>query len=156
MGDSSDNYPGIERVGKTALKLLHQGLDQLKPSKMKEHYSGQPMPASASHWPALSKDAPLKSPSLIANWDNVTLGVNFMSMDFRRLLAICIKDEEVVASQETTRYPVTWLESIEDDHVKAAGAFYLEISARIITLHQSQRGMDPRRLAPASGQSRLC
>lgn len=47
MGDSSDNYPGITRVGeKTALKLLHQfgsvenlyeNLDQLKPSKMKEN-----------------------------------------------------------------------------------------------------------------------
>lgn len=47
MGDSSDNYPGITRVGeKTALKLLDQfgsleamyeRLDELKPSKMKEN-----------------------------------------------------------------------------------------------------------------------
>ncbi|MDK7187296.1 DNA polymerase I [Facklamia hominis] len=47
MGDSSDNYPGITRVGeKTALKLLHQfgsmeglyqSLDQLKASKLKEN-----------------------------------------------------------------------------------------------------------------------
>lgn len=47
MGDSSDNYPGITRIGeKTALKLLHQfgtvaemyeRLDELKPSKMKEN-----------------------------------------------------------------------------------------------------------------------
>ena len=32
MGDSSDNYPGIERVGeKTALKLLHQFWDGRRP-----------------------------------------------------------------------------------------------------------------------------
>ncbi|MCC7665679.1 DNA polymerase I [Liquorilactobacillus satsumensis] len=47
VGDSSDNYPGVAKVGeKTALKLLKQfgslealyeNLDQLKPSKMKEH-----------------------------------------------------------------------------------------------------------------------
>ena len=47
MGDSSDNYPGVTRIGeKTGLKLLHQfgsienlyaNLDDLKPSKMKEN-----------------------------------------------------------------------------------------------------------------------
>lgn len=47
MGDTSDNYPGVTKVGeKTALKLLEQfgtmenlyaNLDELKPSKMKEH-----------------------------------------------------------------------------------------------------------------------
>lgn len=47
MGDTSDNYPGVRRIGeKTALKLLHQfgsvealyeQLDELKPSKMKEN-----------------------------------------------------------------------------------------------------------------------
>lgn len=47
MGDNSDNYPGVTKVGeKTALKLvkaydsvenLYQHLDDLKPSKLKEH-----------------------------------------------------------------------------------------------------------------------
>lgn len=47
MGDTSDNYPGVTKVGeKTALKLLHQfgsienlyaNIDELKPSKMKEN-----------------------------------------------------------------------------------------------------------------------
>lgn len=47
MGDSSDNYPGVTRVGeKTAAKLirqfgtideLYEHLDELKPSKMKEN-----------------------------------------------------------------------------------------------------------------------
>jgi DNA polymerase-1 len=46
-GDSSDNYPGVAKVGeKTAIKLvkqfgslenLYDNLDELKPSKMKEH-----------------------------------------------------------------------------------------------------------------------
>ncbi|KRM13246.1 DNA polymerase I [Paucilactobacillus suebicus] len=47
MGDTSDNYPGVSKVGeKTAIKLikqfdsienLYENLDELKPSKMKEH-----------------------------------------------------------------------------------------------------------------------
>lgn len=47
MGDSSDNYPGVTRIGeKTALKLirsydsvaeLYERIDELKPSKMKEN-----------------------------------------------------------------------------------------------------------------------
>lgn len=47
MGDTSDNYPGVTKVGeKTAIKLvkqfgsmesLYDHLDDLKPSKMKEH-----------------------------------------------------------------------------------------------------------------------
>lgn len=47
MGDTSDNYPGVTKVGeKTAIKLikqfgsmenLYEHIDDLKPSKMKEH-----------------------------------------------------------------------------------------------------------------------
>lgn len=47
MGDTSDNYPGVTKIGeKTALKLVKQfgsvegiydRIDELKPSKMKEH-----------------------------------------------------------------------------------------------------------------------
>lgn len=47
MGDTSDNYPGVTKVGeKTAIKLLkeygsvenlYEHVDELKPSKMKEH-----------------------------------------------------------------------------------------------------------------------
>ncbi|GKQ42500.1 DNA polymerase [Companilactobacillus sp. RD055328] len=47
MGDTSDNYPGVEKVGeKTALKLidkygsieeLYKHVDEMKPSKLKEH-----------------------------------------------------------------------------------------------------------------------
>lgn len=47
MGDTSDNYPGVTKIGeKTAIKLLkeydsienlYEHIDELKPSKMKEH-----------------------------------------------------------------------------------------------------------------------
>ena len=124
MGDSSDNYPGIERVGeKTALKLLHQfgtveglyqGLDQLKPSKMKENIIRDEANARLSKSLArIVQDAPLE---IIL--DDCQLG--------QRDLAQLHQGTEVVASQETSSYPVTWLETIEEDHVKAAGAFYLE------------------------------
>ena len=140
MGDSSDNYPGIERVGeKTALKLLHQfgtveglyqGLDQLKPSKMKENIIRDEANARLSKSLArIVQDAPLEitlDDCQLGQRDLAQLSEFYVQMDFRSFLAQLHQGAEVVASQETTRYPVTWLESIEDDHVKAAGAFYLE------------------------------
>ena len=140
MGDSSDNYPGIERVGeKTALKLLHQfgtveglyqGLDQLKPSKMKENIIRDEANARLSKSLArIVQDAPLEitlDDCQLGQRDLAQLSEFYVQMDFRSFLAQLHQGAEVVASQETARYPVTWLESIEDDHVKAAGAFYLE------------------------------
>ena len=140
MGDSSDNYPGIERVGeKTALKLLHQfgtveglyqGLDQLKPSKMKENIIRDEANARLSKSLArIVQDAPLEitiDDCQLGQRDLAQLSEFYVQMDFRSFLAQLHQGTEVVASQETTRYPVTWLESIEDDHVKAASAFYLE------------------------------
>ena len=140
MGDSSDNYPGIERVGgKTALKLLHQfgtveglyqGLDQLKPSKMKENIIRDEANARLSKSLArIVQDAPLEitlDDCQLGQRDLAQLSEFYVQMDFRSFLAQLHQGAEVVASQETSSYSVTWLETIEDDHVKAAGAFYLE------------------------------
>ena len=140
MGDSSDNYPGIERVGeKTALKLLHQfgtveglyqGLDQLKPSKMKENIIRDEANARLSKSLArIVQDAPLEitlDDCQLGQRDLAQLSEFYVQMDFRSFLAQLHQGTEVVASQETSSYPVTWLEAIEEDHVKAAGAFYLE------------------------------
>ena len=140
MGDSSDNYPGIERVGeKTALKLLHQfgtveglyqGLDQLKPSKMKENIIRDEANARLSKSLArIVQDAPLEitlDDCQLGQRDLAQLSEFYVQMDFRSFLAQLHQGTEVVASQGTSSYPVTWLEAIEEDHVKAAGAFYLE------------------------------
>lgn len=69
-GDTSDNYPGVTKVGeKTAIKLLKQfdsvegiyeNLDQLKPSKMKEHLEADREQAFLSKDLAtIRQDAPL-------------------------------------------------------------------------------------------------
>ena len=140
MGDSSDNYPGIERVGeKTALKLLHQfgtveglyqGLDQLKPSKMKENIIRDEANARLSKSLArIVQDAPLEitlDDCQLGQRDLAQLSEFYVQMDFRSFLAQLHQGTEVVASQETSSYPVTWLETIEEDHLKVAGAFYLE------------------------------
>lgn len=70
MGDNSDNYPGVTKVGeKTALKLikaydsvenLYQHLDELKPSKLKEHLIADKKQAFLSKRLAqIDTDAPL-------------------------------------------------------------------------------------------------
>ncbi|WP_203624449.1 DNA polymerase I [Lacticaseibacillus sp. 866-1] len=71
MGDTSDNYPGVTKVGeKTALKLLHQfgsidnlykNIDDLKPSKMKENLINDHDQAIMSQTLAtIDQDAPIE------------------------------------------------------------------------------------------------
>lgn len=71
MGDSSDNYPGVTKIGeKTAIKLvkqfgsienLYDHLDDLKPSKMKEHLiEDQDQAMMSKKLARINQDAPLE------------------------------------------------------------------------------------------------
>ncbi|MBA5728467.1 DNA polymerase I [Aerococcaceae bacterium INB8] len=71
MGDPSDNYPGVTRIGeKTAIKLikeyhsveeLYERLDELKPSKMKENLTNEKEEAFMSRELAeILLDAPIE------------------------------------------------------------------------------------------------
>ncbi|MGF3214437.1 DNA polymerase I [Facklamia sp. P12945] len=100
MGDSSDNYPGITRVGeKTALKLLHQfgsveamydRLDELKASKMKENIINDEANARMSKDLArILHDAPIEltiEETLLHQPDYQALAEFYRQMDFQSFL----------------------------------------------------------------------
>ncbi|RWY85934.1 DNA polymerase I [Pediococcus acidilactici] len=100
-GDTSDNYPGVTKVGeKTALKLLKQfgtienlydNLDDLKPSKMKEHLIEDRDAAFTSKTLAtIKRDAPVEIGLADLKYDgkNVTFLQEFyQKMKFRTFLA---------------------------------------------------------------------
>ncbi|KAF0426586.1 DNA polymerase I [Pediococcus acidilactici] len=106
-GDSSDNYPGVTKVGeKTALKLLKQfgtienlydHLDDLKPSKMKEHLIEDRDAAFTSKTLAtIKRDAPVEIglADLKYNGKNVTFLQEFyQKMKFRSFLATLQQNE---------------------------------------------------------------
>lgn len=100
-GDTSDNYPGVTKVGeKTALKLLKQfgtienlydNLDDLKPSKMKEHLIEDRDAAFTSKTLAtIKRDAPVEIGLADLKYDgkNITFLQEFyQKMKFRTFLA---------------------------------------------------------------------
>ncbi|MCR8969459.1 DNA polymerase I [Facklamia sp. 7083-14-GEN3] len=112
MGDSSDNYPGITRVGeKTALKLLHQfgsveamydRLDELKASKMKENIINDEANARMSKDLArILHDAPIEltiEETLLEQPDYQALAEFYRQMDFQSFL----KDLQVEQGESNT------------------------------------------------------
>ncbi|MGX7109250.1 DNA polymerase I [Facklamia miroungae] len=100
MGDSSDNYPGITRIGeKTALKLLHQfgsveamyeRLDELKASKMKENIINDEKNARMSKDLArILHDAPIEitiEDMILQKQDTNALVEFYRQMDFHSFL----------------------------------------------------------------------
>ncbi|MGF3076862.1 DNA polymerase I [Facklamia sp. P12955] len=112
MGDSSDNYPGITRVGeKTALKLLHQfgsveamydRLDELKASKMKENIINDEANARMSKDLArILHDAPIEltiEETLLPQPDYQALAEFYRQMDFQSFL----KDLQVEQGESST------------------------------------------------------
>lgn len=126
MGDSSDNYPGIERVGeKTALKLLYQfgtvealyeRLDELKPSKMKENIIRDEKNARLSKSLArIVCDAPIEvslSDCVYRGKDLDLLRELYTQMEFRSFLAeLVASDSAIIERDETTETQQTMVQA---------------------------------------------
>ncbi len=100
-GDSSDNYPGVTKVGeKTAIKLLKQygtvegvykHLDDMKKSKMKEHLIDDKKEAFLSKdLAAIRRDAPLKikiDDTKRQKADENSLRLLYEELDFKSFLS---------------------------------------------------------------------
>lgn len=142
MGDSSDNYPGITRIGeKTALKLLHQfgtvdemyqRLDELKPSKMKENIINDEANARLSRQLAeIMTDAPIEIglDDIIYQGKNIpTLTEFYQQMEFNSFLSVLQAESRVDKDSQPTEhhYEVVELTDIRPEHVPNAGSVYLE------------------------------
>ena len=142
MGDSSDNYPGITRIGeKTALKLLHQfgtveamyqRLDELKPSKMKENIINDEANARMSKDLArILLEAPIdiSVDDITMNEKNVdALTVFYRQMEFNSFLSALGSEEVVNDASEVMEsdYEVVYLEAIKEEHLPDQTAIHFE------------------------------
>ncbi|KRL03196.1 DNA polymerase I [Liquorilactobacillus capillatus] len=100
VGDSSDNYPGVTKVGeKTAIKLLKQfksvegiyaNIDELKKSKMKEHLvADKDVAFMCKDLAQIKRDVPLEITLTDTTWkgsNEKELIAFFQEMDFKRFL----------------------------------------------------------------------
>ncbi|MHA3225994.1 DNA polymerase I [Globicatella sulfidifaciens] len=142
MGDSSDNYPGITRIGeKTALKLLHQfgtveamydRLDELKPSKMKENIINDEANARMSKDLArILLEAPIdiSMDDITMNEKNIDALTEFYrQMEFNSFLSALGSEEVVNDASEVMEsdYEVVYLEEIKSEHLPDQTAIHLE------------------------------
>lgn len=142
MGDSSDNYPGITRIGeKTALKLLHQfgtveamyeRLDELKPSKMKENIINDEANARMSKDLArILLEAPIdiSVDDITMNEKNIDdLTEFYRQMEFNSFLSALGSEEVVNDASEVMEsdYEVVYLEAIKEEHLPDRTAIHFE------------------------------
>ena len=143
MGDSSDNYPGITRIGeKTALKLLYQfgtvagmyeRLDELKPSKMKENIVNDRDNAFLSRDLAeIMTDAPIEislDDIVYHGRDVEALTAFYQQMEFNSFLSALREGNESANEQADSLelpYTVQVLEHIEAKHLPTETAIYFE------------------------------
>lgn len=140
MGDSSDNYPGVTKVGeKTALKLLteygsienlYEHIDELKKSKMKENLINDKENAFMSKTLAtIDLDSPvtLKLDELAVEGKQIDKLTDFYrEMDFNGFLdKLGVASEDRSESFEDIHFEV--LTEIRPEHFKDRMALYVEM-----------------------------
>jgi DNA polymerase-1 len=141
-GDSSDNIPGVTRIGdKTALKLLkefhsveelYERIDEMKASKNKENLVNEKETAFLSKKLAtIDTDAPIevKVEDLVYTGQNTEKLIEFYKeMDFNSHLERLDTSEymeEIKGSQEEVDYE--FVESISEDMFEEHSALYIEM-----------------------------
>lgn len=144
MGDTSDNYPGITRIGeKTALKLLHQfktmenlydNLDDLKPSKMKENIINDRDNAFMSKRLArILLEAPIEISLDDVSYkgrDVAALGDFYRQMEFNSALKDLqgsLTDTTEAAAEQHPAYDIEVLTDIQAEHLPTQAVYYTEM-----------------------------
>ncbi|MDR1012749.1 MAG: DNA polymerase I, partial [Lactobacillales bacterium] len=117
MGDTSDNIPGVRKIGeKTALKLLHEygslegvyeNLEAMKTSKMKENLSNDKKLAFLSKELAtINQDAPVKiklEDIILRKIDQEKLVQFYKDMDFNSFLTKYLEKNEMAKSADLAK-----------------------------------------------------
>ncbi|MBB1063680.1 DNA polymerase I [Limosilactobacillus fastidiosus] len=143
MGDSSDNYPGVTKIGeKTAIKLvkqfgsvegIYENIDQLKKSKMKEHLvEEEAIARQCKTLATILRDAPIdiKLADLNYNGPQTEKLIDFyQKMDFRSFLK---KLDVLSDEQEVEIAPIKYTELTANNlelvsQLGDRGSFYLEM-----------------------------
>ncbi|MBS4461671.1 MULTISPECIES: DNA polymerase I [unclassified Facklamia] len=141
MGDSSDNYPGITRIGeKTALKLLHQfgsveamyeRLDELKPSKMKDNIISDEANARMSKDLArILVEAPIEvrlEQIELREKNQETLIDYYRQMEFNSFLnQLEVEVPTEIVDEPTMHYAIEVLSEIGTEHLPNQTVIYFE------------------------------
>ena len=143
MGDSSDNYPGVTKIGeKTAIKLvkqfgsvenLYDHIDDLKKSKMKEHLvEDEEIARQCKTLATILQDAPLEiSLDDIAYRGEQTekLVAFYQQMGFKSFLAkMDLSPEEGADDSAPVKYTELTADNLAAvDQLKGELSFYLEM-----------------------------
>ncbi|MFT8949030.1 MAG: DNA polymerase I [Liquorilactobacillus hordei] len=157
VGDNSDNYPGVTKVGeKTAIKLLQQfetiegiyeNLDNIKASKMKEHLvEDRELAFMCKDLAKILRDAPIEVTVDDAKWPGPIeekLRAFYEEMDFKSFLAkMNVPSNEKTTLKENKLpkldYQVLDKEDLNKTVIerKTTVSFYLEMSGE--NYHQAQ------------------
>lgn len=145
MGDPSDNYPGVTRIGeKTAVKLLkeyhsveelYERIDELKPSKMKENLINDKELAFISKDLAeILRDAPLDISIDDIAYQNKDIDILvdfYREMNFNSFLNELQEKEDVdlsiaVSDKPELKFEVKSLESINEEYLPKETAIWVE------------------------------
>ncbi|KRM90610.1 DNA polymerase I [Liquorilactobacillus cacaonum] len=154
VGDASDNYPGVTKVGeKTAIKLLQQfgsieniyeNLDEIKPSKMKDHLiEDQEMAFLCKKLAKILCDAPIEIGIDDVKWNGIIeddLRKFYAEMDFKSFLAK-MQSSKLNQLDEKDKNKVTYQVINADEqsfklNLNKPLSFYLEMSGD--NYHQAQ------------------
>ena len=147
VGDNSDNYPGVTKIGeKTALRLLkkyhsvegiYQHIDEMQPSKMKEHLiTDKKMAFLCKDLATIRQDAPVTIKLTDTQWKGVhydELKEFFRQMDFNQFLSkMSVEYQQqgnayLVKKIEYTLLTKNNLDTLSVPADKSVG-FYLEIN----------------------------
>ncbi|WP_268912951.1 DNA polymerase I [Lentilactobacillus sp. SPB1-3] len=139
-GDTSDNYPGVEKVGeKTAVKLIQQfgtidniyaNIDDVSGKKLKEHLiNDQEKALMARTLATINRDAPLTIglDDLVYQGDNSeTLPAFYEKMGFKSFLDKLAPSEEVDQSTEI-EYQVLTKDNLQDVQDSINDEFSLQV-----------------------------
>lgn len=141
MGDSSDNYPGVTKVGeKTALKLiqeyvsienLYEHVDELKASKLKDNLiNDKELAFLSKELATINVNSPIEisvEDTRVKDKNINDLTAYYQQMNFKQFLSRL--DMQTPTSQETIEKVVkyTTLSEVHQEHVNQAIAFYIEV-----------------------------
>ncbi|MCL8203832.1 DNA polymerase I [Ligilactobacillus agilis] len=143
VGDSSDNYPGVTKVGeKTAIKLLtqydsvegiYQNIEQMKQSKLKENLlNDREVAFLCKDLAEIRQDAPVEISLADTKWagvDDEKLRAFYQEMDFKSFLSkMQVSEEKTAAPLEYTVLTAANLDLISERQPKEV-AFYLEMDS---------------------------
>lgn len=148
VGDTSDNYPGVTKVGeKTAIKLLkeygsiegiYENIDNMRKSKMKEHLIEDKKVAFMSKDLAtIRQNAPLKIGLKDTKWNGIDydkLIEFYHQMDFKRFLEELNLDDNADCDKSKNIEPINFEELNQDNLTtlsnipeKSSVVFHLEM-----------------------------